>query len=337
MSVSVIGGSGFQQSASSTRGSGMVLVSALLLSIAGIHDAASAERTLTLGIAGFYEGHLPLELANREGYFREAGIKVDYLLFRGGSPAVQAFVGGSVDFCICAGDHVVRLNYKGFDARVLSGLDEYHGSVLLALAASGITDVASLRGKRVGMTAPGSYSDNTLRWALRKSGIDPQRDVEILGIGDGSAMRAALETHQIDAGTVNTIDAVQLDTTKFQTVDDWRGINYAALLVIGRQTWVDANKDIARRFVAALARAQRQIQSDPESTIPTIKAMYPAFGDEMAHDFAASAVRRLSKDGSVSESAWRGMLAILKSSDPDVSQIELGKVDLHATLLRSTR
>lgn len=72
-------------------------------------------------------------------------------------------------------------------------------------------------------------------------------------------MRAALETHQIDAGTVNTIDAVQLDPTKFQTVVDWRGINYAALLVIGRQTWVDANKDIARRFVAALTRAQRQI------------------------------------------------------------------------------
>ncbi len=147
-------------------------------------------------------------------------------------------------------------------------------------------------------------------------------------------MRAALETHQIDAGTVNTIDAVQLDPTKFQTVVDWRGINYAALLVIGRQTWVDANKDIARRFVAALTRAQRQIQSDPESTIPTIKAMYPKFSDEMAHDFAASAVRRLSKDDSVSESAWQGMLAILKSSDPDVSQIELGKVDLHARLLK---
>ena len=37
---------------------------------------------------------------------------------------------------------------------------------------------------------------------------------------------------------------------------------------------------------------------------------------------------------SVSESAWQGMLAILKSSDPDVSQIELGKVDLHARLLK---
>lgn len=62
--------------------------------------------------------------------------------------------------------------------------------------------------------------------------------------------------------------------------------------------------------------------------------MYPKFSDEMAHDFAASAVRRLSKDDFVSELAWQGMLAILKSSDPDVSQIELGKVDLHARLLK---
>ncbi len=171
MSVSVIRGNGFQRSARRDRRPSVALLFALVLSMAGISGKASAETTLTLGVAGFYEGHLPLELATREGYFREAGIKVDYLMFRGGSPAVQAFVGGSVDFCICAGDHVVRLNHKGFDARVLSGLDEYHGSVLLALAASGITDVASLRGKRLGMTAPGSYSDNTLRWALRKSGI----------------------------------------------------------------------------------------------------------------------------------------------------------------------
>lgn len=51
----------------------------------------------------------PIFLAEQRGWFREAGLTVEVIDFRGGAPAIQALVGGGVQICICAVDHVVRL------------------------------------------------------------------------------------------------------------------------------------------------------------------------------------------------------------------------------------
>ena len=146
-----------------------VVVAAVALGLA-LPTQAIAETVLKFGVASVNEGLLPLRVANDQGFLKAEGITAEFLDFRGGGPTVQAFAGGSVDFCICAADHVLRLANRGLDARIIVGLDEHHSYALLAKVDSPYTDIKSLKGKSIGITSPGSFTDNTVRWAIKQAG-----------------------------------------------------------------------------------------------------------------------------------------------------------------------
>ena len=97
---------------------------------------------------------------------------------------MQAFAGGGVDLCICAGDHALRLASRGLGGAVLVALLDKHPYSLLAPINSPATDLKSLRGKAIGITSPGSLTDNTLRFMIRKLGFNPDSDYEIIAAGN---------------------------------------------------------------------------------------------------------------------------------------------------------
>jgi NitT/TauT family transport system substrate-binding protein len=76
----------------------------------------------------------------------------------------------------------------------------------MAKADSPYTDMKSLQGKRIGITSPGAFTDNTVRWEIKKAGLQAERDFQIIGAGGGASMRAAIETGQVDAGAVVTTE-----------------------------------------------------------------------------------------------------------------------------------
>src|SRR5690606_11197102 len=60
-------------------------------------------------------------------------------------------------------------------------------------------DLQSLKGKKIGISSPGSLTDLFLRIALRDAGIDPDHDVTIVATGGLNAHLPALETGSVDA------------------------------------------------------------------------------------------------------------------------------------------
>jgi NitT/TauT family transport system substrate-binding protein len=298
-----------------------------------VPSASRAETVLKFGVASVNEGLLPLRLAGEQGFLKAEGITAEFIDFRGGGPTVQAFAGGSVDFCICAADHVVRLSNRGLDARIIIGLDEHHSYALLAKADAPYSDIKSLQGKRIGITSPGAFTDNTVRWEIKKAGLQAERDFQIIGAGGGASMRAAIETGQVDAGTVVTTDVADyLRTGKFKIVIDWRPTKYAALVVIGRQRWADANPALAKGLVKAVAKAAQVIQTDTAATAKSVKLLYPNFDDAHALEIAKAAKERLSKDGSVSPEAFSNMLEVVLLSDASLKTAKQSDVDLQPKL-----
>ena len=58
--------------------------------------------------------------------------------------------------------------------------------------------VADLKGKKIGVTAPGSSTNMLANFVLAKAGLKPS-DVSIIGVGTGSGAVAAMRSGQIDA------------------------------------------------------------------------------------------------------------------------------------------
>jgi NitT/TauT family transport system substrate-binding protein len=314
----------------------MALAAAAVMLAGGLLSRpATAQTVLKFGVAAVNEGMLPIRVAMDQGFLKAEGITAEFIDFKGGGPTVQAFAGGSVDFCVCASDHVLRLANRGFDARIIIGLDEFHSYALLSKSDAPFTDIASMKGKRLGITSPGSFTDNTVRWAIKKAGLNAQRDFQIIGAGVGAAMRAAIETGQVDSGVVIVTEIPgYLRTGKFKVVVDWRPMRYAALVVIGRQRWADANPALARGLVRAVTKATQLVQTDPAAAQRGMKGLYPHFSDEQVKEVAATAQGRLSKDGSVSEQAFNTMVEIVMESDASLKKFTQSELDLQPKLAK---
>jgi len=149
---------------------------------------------------------LPLTLADRLGYFNDEGLHVTISDLRGGSEAMAAMMGGSVDVVTGFYEHTIRAHAQGKHLVMVALFDRYPGLVLMVGKNhwESVRSVKDLVGHPVGVTAPGSSSDQMLKYLLRKNGVDPQAVPTVTaGI---STMVAALEQDRVWAGV--TVDPV---------------------------------------------------------------------------------------------------------------------------------
>jgi len=282
---------------------------------------AQAQTKITGGVAVNFEGMLAVRTAQEEGYLKEAGIELEFIDFKGGAPTVQAFVGGSVDMCFCAGDHVVRLRNRNMDVVALYGLDDRHNYTLVGKADAPDSLVA-LKGKPVGMTSSGSMTDNTLRWAISGLKLDPQSDYQLVPSGTGASMVASIESGKVVAGMVVSTDREFLLTKRgFKIVEDFTKIPYAGFSTLVKESWIKANPKVARDYVAALNKASDALRKDPALGKKVIKVMFPTFDDAMAEYAAKEATSRIPKDGVFSAEAVKNLNEIMIKADPAVKPI----------------
>ena len=292
---------------------------------------ATPPTTVRIGAASASEMAAPIYVAIERGFFRDAGIAAEIVDFRGGAPAVQALAGGGIEVCICAVDHVVRLRSRRQDAVVAVELDTRHSYALVARPGSTFASLADLRGKRIGITSPSSLTDNTLRWALTKAGLNPDRDVEILGAGGGASMKAAIDSGRVDAGMVINADLLHmqaLGNNGYRIVQDFRGIPYPSLALLARQAWFTQQPDAARGFVRAVLLGIREIRTDRAVALAGLRRQFPDYSAAAIDSLAADVQARLAPDGRVEERGYETLLEMLLPAEPNLRRIPFAEISI---------
>ena len=148
--------------------------------------------------------YLPLTLANQLGYFKDEGLSVNISDLRGGSEALAAMMGGSVDMVTGFYEHTIRAGAQGKHLVMVALFDRYPGLVLMVgkQHINQVHTIKDLVGKPVGVTAPGSSTDQLVKYLLRKNNLDPQ-SIPVVTSGF-STMLAALKQDRVWAGV--TVD-----------------------------------------------------------------------------------------------------------------------------------
>ena len=297
---------------------------ALFAALALFAGATHAETTVKAASAQNSVGSLPLIIAEQRGLFAAQGIRFEILDFNGGGPAVQALASGSVDLCICAADHAVRLASRGLGGAVLVALSEKHGYALMAQGTAPYTSLDSLRGKRLGITSPGSLTDNTVRWAVKNAKMDPDTDFVLIAAGIGGPMRAAVDTGAVAAGMFTTPDTQALLALgdKYKVVVDFRDLDYPALDLLATGPWLRTNGETARAVARAVVDALHLVQTDPTALREAMKRMFPNFSPELAETIAREQTAQgLSRDGRVSEKGFDNLMGMLRLADPSIKPL----------------
>jgi sulfonate transport system substrate-binding protein len=122
----------------------------------------------------------------------------------------------------------------------------------LTLADSPINGARDLKGKKVGVLAIGTGADATTRLMLKKSGLDPVKDVSIVEI-PAPAMEEALRSKRIDAGFFPPVFAYRAMATGgvkkvFDSFQAW-GKPYVFSFVVARTDYLKKSPDAVKGFL----------------------------------------------------------------------------------------
>src|ERR1044072_465562 len=159
-------------------------------------SAASAEaKGVGRAVATFSQSVLPMAVAQEKGYFREEDLDVELILMTA-AVANMALIGGNVDF-ISSGPSAVGAIARGAPLKFVFLC--FNRPMHWLYAKPEIKDVTGLKGKKIGVSAIGASMQYLVQEILKRHGLDPARDVTILGVGTTGNRYAALQSGTIDA------------------------------------------------------------------------------------------------------------------------------------------
>src|SRR6266576_4588143 len=143
----------------------------------------------------------PLWVAQDKGFFRKYGLEVQAILIESGTTTAQALVAGDISFASVAGPAAIQSNLRGADVVMIAGL--VNTLVFQLYTERGITRPDQFKGKSVGVTRFGSATDFAMRYALEKYGLDANKDVAILQLGNHPAQLAGLEAGRVQGAMLS--------------------------------------------------------------------------------------------------------------------------------------
>lgn len=279
--------------------------------------------------------YLPLTVAEQLGYFKDEGLDIGIVDFAGGARALQAVVGGSADVVSGAFEHTVNMQSKGQAMRafVLQGLAP---QIVLGINPKTMPDfktVADLKGRKIGVTAPGSSTNVMVNFLLAKAGLKPG-DVSIIGVGASQGAVAAMTSGQIDA--ISNLDPVitllqrggnlkiASDTRDPREAERVFGGPMPAACLYAPQPFIDRHPNTVQAMTNAIVRADKWIQAAGAGDIIKVVPEAYLLGDRAVYiDAFLAAKKALSPDGMIPERGPDTALRALASVDAKLAEARL--------------
>ncbi|ROZ77034.1 ABC transporter substrate-binding protein [Ramlibacter sp. WS9] len=289
------------------------------------------------GKAAFY--YLPLTIAEQLGYFKAEGLDVEISDFAGGARALQALVGGSADVVNGAYEHTINMQSKNqhIQSFVLMGRAPQIAMGVSTKAMPNYKSLADLRGKRIGVSAPGSSTNMVANLVLSRAGIKAS-DVSYVGVGTAAGALAALRSGQIDAMS-NTDPVMTMleqkgdvkiisDTRTLKGTQEVFGGPMPAACFYSHSDFVQKNPGTCQAMANAIVHALKWLQTaGPSDIIKTVPEGY-LLGDRALYLASFNKVREaIALDGMLPEEGAKTALKALASFEPSIKpeKIELGR------------
>jgi NitT/TauT family transport system substrate-binding protein len=248
------------------------LPSALIFALISLFSgAASAQLVkLNVGYSAISGDQLPLWVGKEMGIFEKNGLDVQPIFFTGGSTAILALVSGDVPITQVSGPGLVSSALGGSDAVFVAGGMTSLNYVLMGKP--GVTSAEQLKGGSVAISRFGSATDTIARFALRKVGLTPVKDVTIVQVGSGPDRLAAVLTGRVTAAVLNPPSSFQAEKKGLGVLADVAkmGLVFQHTGPATTRKFIKEHPDIVRRYVKGHVEAVHRMYTDKEGTIKVL-------------------------------------------------------------------
>jgi NitT/TauT family transport system substrate-binding protein len=234
-------------------------------------SAANAQERLRLAWAGFSPTNSPIWAIEDRKLMQKQGVQPEIIAISASPTVLQALLANEIDAASVSVTTLTSSRLAGADTVMIVGVVPTFVDHIVSL--SSITAVEQLKGKTAGVNRLGSTSDLGLRLALRKLGVDPEKDVKIIPTGGTAERFAALSkgiTHFTIIPEPFLTQAEKLGFRNLYNITDlkipfwWNGI-------LSREAIVKAKRPLILKLTRAMIEAIHIIKTEKEYAKGLIK------------------------------------------------------------------
>jgi NitT/TauT family transport system substrate-binding protein len=232
--------------------------------------ATSQITKLNVGYSAVSADQLPAWVAKETGIFTRNGLDVQLIFFTGGTTAILALVSGDVPITQVSGPGLVNSALAGSDAVfVAAGIISLN---YVLMGKPGIKTAEQLRGGTLAISRFGSATDSIARFALRRIGLTPGKDVTIVQVGSGPERLSAVLTGRVTAAVINPPSSFIAEKRGLAAVADvaQMGLVFQHTGVATTRRFIKERPETVRRYVRAHIEAVQKMWTDREATIKAL-------------------------------------------------------------------
>jgi NitT/TauT family transport system substrate-binding protein len=296
---------------------GAVLAVVLLLSGCGAKNEHIKIGEVTRSV--FYA---PQFVALEKGFFKAEGLDVELQTTAGGDKTMTALLAGQINIALVGAETSIYVYQQGAEDPVINfaGLTQTDGTFLVAREEQESFNWEQLKNRIFLGQRKGGMPQMAGEFTLKKHGIDPHKDLELIQNIDFANITAAFAS--------GTGQYVQLFEPQASILEkEGKGHVVASFgtesgklpytVYMAKQSYIHDHKEDVRKFTAALQKAQTWVQEhSPEEIAKTIA---PYFKDTDL-DIITSSVKRYKEQGtyasspSITEEQWNNLQHVMESA-----------------------
>jgi NitT/TauT family transport system substrate-binding protein len=213
----------------------------------------------------------PLWFAKETKLFEKRGLDVQLVGMGTGAVSLRALIAKDLEIASLSGSGLVQAALQGADTVLISAA--INGFIFKVFGAPEITSPAQLKGKKLGVSRYGATSDFAVRLALKKWGLNPERDLSILQVGTTQDTVRAMQTKMLDAGVLSGTASLVARKAGFRELGDLAelGLHYPMAPIGTTKSYVQKNEGLVKEFMLAYIEAIHDFKRNKEAALIVLK------------------------------------------------------------------
>lgn len=275
-----------------------IFMSGLLSEFSLTHDCSAAEaERVNVNVPSFDISVIPLYVAKDKGYFNEEGLDPAFVLATPGV-GINGLVAGNFDFTEAAGSASTAIA-RNMPLKVV--LIHTFKPAFWIYTWENIKSLSQLKGKKLGVSTIGALPHTLAKIALRKAGLDPDREVVMIAAGTDEVRLAALKKGALDAAVLNAPVKIRAKKEGLKEViflgEQVYGLSGG---VVTNVKMIQTRSETVQRFVTAAVKGHKYFLANRESSV-VIMAKYMKVDTGMARELYETTIQTFTQDGMVGE------------------------------------
>ena len=234
-------------------------------------DALHAQPVAKIRVANIGGSSDHIQVAIDSGIYKKHGFAVENIQIGSSATVVQSLIAGEVSFAHVGAVPVVAAVAAGIDLKIIAVFMNRFNYVMVTLPE--LQKPADLKGKTLAISRFGSGDEFASREALRRWGLDPDKDVRMLQVGLTVARMAALQGKHVQASLLSPPQIVEVQRMGLNVLADLTDLDveYAHYTLATRGALITENRPLVERFMRAYVEGIKFHRSHPEAVIPYLR------------------------------------------------------------------